>query len=400
MLTYKYKGINRFGKRVSGEMDANNSLDLEQRLKTANIDVLSFKEKKQGVSLFGKKKVSRRDIIIITSQFKQLLKAGVPLMEVLEDLKLSYENETVRAMLSSIYESMEGGQGFAESLKPYEKDFGSVYISLVGVGEQTGQLGPILNNLEGMLKWEADLASKAKQVMIYPSIVAVVVLSVVILMMLFVVPQLLSFITEMGGELGFATIALINTSQFVNDYLVLILLFPFLFVFGFKKVLEKSVKFRLWFDRQIFKVPIIGPVLYNLKIARFSSSLAVMYAAGVSFTRSLDLSAEVTGNKFLESNVHNSIRLIEEGGKIYKSFEEADVLPMMAIRMIKVGEMSGSIDEALNNISEFYDQEAKDKINKIEPAIEPILTVVMALVVGWVMMAVLMPVYDTISQVK
>lgn len=401
MNSYKYTGINRFGKRVKGEMQANNPLDLEQRLKSTQIDMLSCKERKSSsFSLLGKKRISRRDVITVTVQFRQLLKAGVPLMEILEDLKSSYEVEIVREMLSSVYESMEGGKSFSESLAPYEKEFGTVYISLVSVGEQTGELEKILKSLEDMIKWEENLASKAKKVMIYPSIVAAVVLGVVIMMMIFVVPQLLTFIDEMGGEIGFATIALIATSNFVQEYILYILAFPFVAVFAFKKLLAKFPEFRMKFDQSIFRISIIGPVLYNLKIARIANSLAVMYGAGVGFTDSLRMAASVASNKYLEQNVATSIRLIEDGGKIHESFKEANVFPAMAIRMVKVGEMSGNMDEALNNVSEYYDTEAKEQIEKIEPAIEPLLTVIMAIAVGWVMIAVLGPVYDTISQVQ
>jgi type IV pilus assembly protein PilC len=251
-----------------------------------------------------------------------------------------------------------------------------------------------------MLKWEDELAAKAKKVMIYPAIVGTVVLTVVLLMMVFVVPELLTFMGEMGGELGVSTQALIATSSFIQQNILLLLIAPIVLVLVVKAWLKRSQLLRVQLGKWLFKIKIIGPVLYKLKIARLANSLAVMYGAGVSFTDSMLMASRVVNNAYLEQNVRMAIRLIQEGEPIFKAFELAKVFPTLGVRMVKVGERSGQMDEALKNVSYFYDREAKESIEKIEPAVEPLLTIVMALVVGWVMMAVLGPVYDTITQVQ
>lgn len=401
MQDYRYSGVNRFGKRVGGDMQAANPQDLEQRLKLSKIELISYSIPSKGLfSNVVRKRILRRDVIVITMQFRQLLKAGVALMDIIDDLRQSYENDAVKEMLSSIYEAMEGGESFSEALSAYEKEFGKVYISLVAIGEQTGQLELILTNLEDMLKWEENLSSKAKKVMIYPSIVGTVVLGVLMLMMVFVVPEVLGFVKEMGGEIGFATKSLLATSSFVNDNIIAIFLLPFVIWLGMRYLLKKSPSFRIKLDAMIFKIKVIGPVIYKLKIARIANSLAIMYAAGMSFTNSMRMSANVAGNTYLAQKMERAIRLIEDGIPINEAFTLAQVFPPMAIRMVKVGELSGNMDQALKNVSDFYDAEAKEMIEKIEPSIEPILTVIMAFMVGWVMMAVLGPVYDTISKVQ
>lgn len=400
MENYNYTGINKYGKRVSGVLPAANEQELEQKLIKSKIDLLSYKKQSSSFSLLGKPKVTRKDIIGMTIQLEQLLRAGVPLLEIINDLKDNFESDAVKEMLANIYESMEGGSTFSEALRNFEDEFGEVYISLVSVGEKTGQLEDILLDLANMIKWEDELISKAKKVMIYPAIVATVVIAVVILMMLFVVPELLGFITSMGGELGFATVALIATSGFIQEYILEIFLVPIITVFLYKWWRKQSEDFKLKTDEMSLHVWIVGPVIYKLKLARIANSLAVMYGAGVSFPDSLRMSSVIAGNKYLENNINHAVRMIEEGKPIFESFEEASVFPLMAVRMIKVGELSGGMDTALKNVSYFYDREAKEMIEKIEPAIEPVLTVVMGFVVGWVMIAVLGPIYDTIAQVQ
>lgn len=400
MENYHYTGINKFGKRVNGVLPAGNEQELEQKLSRSHISLLTFKKQSSSFSFSTKPKITRKDIIGMTFQLEQLLKAGVPLMEILNDLKDSFESDAVKEMLANIYESMEGGKTFSESLRSYEKEFGEVYISLVAVGEKTGKLEEILVDLANMLKWEDELVSKAKKVMIYPAIVATVVIAVVILMMLFVVPELLGFITSMGGELGFATIALIATSGFIQNYIVEIFVVPIIVIFIYKWWRKQSPEFKTKTDEMSLNIWIIGPVLYKLKLARIANSLAVMYGAGVSFPESLRMASIIAGNKYLEGNINKAVRMIEDGKPIHIAFEEAQVFPSMAVRMVKVGEVSGGMDNALKNVSYFYDREAKELIDKIEPAIEPILTVIMGFVVGWVMIAVLGPIYDTIAQVQ
>lgn len=401
MADYRYNGINRFGKRVNGDMQAANPQDLEQRLKLAKIELISYSIPSKGFfSKVRRKRILRRDVITITMQFRQLLKAGVALMDIIDDLRQSYENDSVKEMLSSIYEAMEGGESFSEALSAYEKEFGKIYISLISIGEKTGQLELVLADLEDMLKWEENLSAKAKKVMIYPSIVATVVFTVLILMLVIVIPEVLGFLKEMGGELGFATKSLLFTSSFVRENIVFILSAPVVIWLVMRYLLKKSLALRIKLDALIFRIKIIGPVLYKLKIARIANSLAIMYAAGMSFTNSLRMAASVAGNTYLAQKVEMSIRLIEDGLPINEAFSQAQVFPAMAIRMVKVGELSGNMDQALKNVSEFYDTEAKETIEKIEPTIEPVLTVIMAFMVGWVMMAVLGPVYDTISKVQ
>lgn len=399
MEKFVYTGINQFGKRVQGQMPAANPRDLEQRLRSVKIELLSYKPERKGFKL-KRSSITPQDIITLTSELRMLLGAGVRLMEVVDDERQNYPNEAVREMMSSVYESMEGGDTFSAALEPYRSLFGDVYLSLVQVGEKTGQLEDVLADLESMMIWQQALASKAKKIMIYPAIVGVVVIGVVILMMIFVVPQLLSFIKEMQGELGFATKSLIATSNFIQNHIVALLATPILLFFLMKWAKHKIPSFNLWLDEHLLKIKLIGPIMYKLKLARMANTLSTMDRAGVGFMEALELSKKVVNNRFLEKQIIFTRHLIEEGHYIHEAFAESGLFPSMALRIIKAGEESGKMGEALENVSRIYDKQAKDLIDKIEPTIEPMLTIVMAVIIGWVMMAVLGPIYDTISKVQ
>lgn len=401
MTRYRYHGITRFGKRVKGEMDASSIRALEQKLNASGIDVVSYKMKRSKISLsFMGQRLKRQDIMLITAQLGQLLSSGLPLIEAIDDLSQSYEDDRVRNTLSSIYETMKGGESFSEALLVYEKEFGRVYIALVAIGEKTGKLAQVMTDLEGMLDWEEKLAEKAKKIMVYPAIVSVVVLVVLSMMMVFVVPQLIGFIKEMGGQLGLMTNVMIGLSDFMASHFPALIFWFLTTIIGAKLMLKRSNRLRVNFDRWLFSIKVIGPVLYKLKIARISRSLAIMYAAGMTFTQSLRLSLAVTGNAYLERCILSTIRMIEEGMPIHLAFKQSELFPVMAIRMVKVGEKSGHMDQALFHVGDYYDMDAKRTIDRVEPAIEPVLTVIMAAIVGWVMMAVLGPIYDTISGVQ
>lgn len=400
MPIFHFSGVNRYGDRVRGQMEGKSLNEVEQKLQASQIEILSLKPKRATLKILQRKKITRKEIIAITFQLEQLLRAGVPLMEILDDLRESFDNNAVKEMLNDVYQSMEGGETFSEALMTYEDVLGDVYVSLVAVGEQTGQLEIILADLAEMLKWEDELAAKSKKVMVYPVIVGSVVLGVVLLMMVFVVPELLTFINQMGGEIGLSTKSLIATSSFIQNNILMLLITPIVVYFVMKAWLKRSYDLRVKLSAWTFKVKVVGPVLYKLKIARLANSLAIMYSAGVSFTDSMLLASKVVGNAYMEKNIKMAIRLIQEGEPIHQAFELAKVFPPLGVRMVKVGERSGQMDEALRNVSYFYDREAKEAIEKIEPAVEPLLTIVMAVVVGWVMIAVLGPVYDTITQVQ
>lgn len=400
MQKYNYVGINSEQRRVRGQLIAANLPDAERQLAQMGIELLSLRVKKEAFAFMQRKQVSNKDIITMTFQIEQLLRSGVPLLDILNDMQASFPAGYFRDLLSGLYDSMLNGATFAEALSRYPNDFDEVYISLVAIGEKTGQLEMILHDLGMNMRWQDELESKAKKIMIYPSIVFSVVIMVITFLMLFLVPELVKFIQGMGQELGFMTLSLIAVSNYFVDYWhVTFLLIVFLFIF-FKLLMYRSPIFRKRVHQWVLTMPLIGSILFKLKIARMTSTMAIMYAAGVSLQQIISMAGKVVGNDYLYERLTEVENHIMDGHTIVNSFASVNIFPPLILKLIKVGETTGRMDESLRNISYFYDREAKELIEKVEPAIEPIITLILAVLVGWVMMATLGPVYDIIGSIR
>lgn len=400
MLEYQYIGIDQLGKKIKGNLLAFNLNDAESKLNAKNIIAIKLNQKKPGLVVVSFDKVKPVDLIHFTFQLEQLLKAGVPLMDALQDLTLVIDNKLLQKYLQNICSQMEDGASFSEALSLYPKVFNEVYISLIRVGEQTGRLENILAQLLSMLEWEAKLVAKLKKLMIYPLILLVLVTSVISLMMLFVVPELISFIEEMGGELGLATKSLIATSQFFQDYWSYLIAGSFSCYFLIKLTAKYSYAIRIYLAKLQLRIWLLGEISYQLKIARFARALGIMYQSGVSIIDAIKIASRLLNNEYLETQVDLVSMQINEGFSVHHAFQQSEVLSSLGLRMVAIGEQTGRLDDVLFNLSDYYDLQTNQKIDKLEPAIEPVLTLVMGLVVGWIMLAVLGPVYSLISELN
>lgn len=399
---YKYKAIDQQGQMRSDVIEADNPLELEQRLQSMGFDLIRFKEQKGrhlNVKL-RRKSVSRPDLINFAFDMEQLTRSGVPILEGLKDLRDSMVNFHFKEILTSVIDDIQGGKTFSQSLEVHPQVFDKVFITLVKVGEESGRLSEVLHDLAETLKWQDELISQTKKIMIYPALVSIVVISVVTFLMVYLIPQLVPFIKNMGGEIPFYTIALIATSHFIVDYWYIVFGMPILTTILIKMYARKSPKFRFKLDNLKLHIWLFGPLLLKIKLARFSNYMAMMYASGITVLNSLAISKDLVDNMVLSHAIETTKNSISEGESISDSFSRVDIFPPLVIRMIRVGESTGGLDTALMNVSYFYNREVKEAIEKIEPAIGPALTIVLGGIMMWIMMAVLGPVYDTIATLK
>ncbi|VAW52595.1 Type IV fimbrial assembly protein PilC [hydrothermal vent metagenome] len=401
MPDYKFRTIDSAGKIRNDTMVASNPMELEKRLSSMGFDLLSYKEQsKITKSTFQRKSISRRELINFTFHIEQLVKSGVPLIDSLKDIRDSIEYSHFTDVLQTVIDDIEGGKTLSLALTAHPDIFDNVYVTLVRVGEETGQLAEVLKDLAETIRWQDELISQTKKIMIYPAIVSIIVLAVVSFLMMYLMPQMLPFIKNIGSEIPMHTKILMKVSDAFVAYWYLIFSAPVAMYYGLKLTAKNNHKVKYYFDNLKLKAWIFGPLTTKIKLARFANYFAMMYSSGITVLDALKISEKMVDNLVLEDSINRARISISEGIIISKSFEAVGVFPSMIVRMLKVGEDTGAMDDALLNVSYFYNREVKESIEKIEPTILPILTVVLGGIMMWIMMAVLGPVYDAVAGVK
>jgi type IV pilus assembly protein PilC len=397
---YTYKAIDGDGKSVLGRTDAVNLFDLEQRLSRMGLDLVTGAPSAQKSRLIGGGKVKRADLINFCYHMEQLASAGVPIVEGLVDLRDSTDNLRFKEVVSGLVETIEGGKSLSQALADFPEVFSKVFVSLVRSGEQTGRLAEVLKSLTESLKWEDELAAQTKKLMMYPAFVGSAVLLVTFFLMIYLVPQMTGFIKNMGQDIPLQTRILIVVSAFFVDFWWAIIAAPFVVFFGLKALVASDPRAAFLFDHLKLRVPMIGPILRKIILSRFASSFALMYSSGITVLDAIRSTEEIVGNKPLENALHTVGQQIAEGKNMTLAFQEIGLFPPLVIRMLRIGENTGALDRALLNVSYFYNREVKESIDKVQALIEPVMTLVLGAILGWVMLSVLGPVYDTISKMK
>lgn len=400
MPLYTYKAIDGDGKSVLGRTDAVNLFDLEQRLARMGLDLVTGAPSAQKSRLIGGGRVKRADLINFCYHMEQLASAGVPIVEGLVDLRDSTDNLRFKEVVSGLVETIEGGKSLSQALADFPEVFSKVFVSLVRSGEQTGRLAEVLKSLTESLKWEDELAAQTKKLMMYPAFVGSAVLLVTFFLMIYLVPQMTGFIKNMGQDIPLQTRILIVVSAFFVDFWWAILAAPFALFFGTKALIAADPRAAFLFDHLKLRVPMIGPILRKIILSRFASSFALMYSSGITVLDAIRSTEEIVGNKPLENALHTVGQQIAEGKNMTLAFQEIGLFPPLVIRMLRIGENTGALDRALLNVSYFYNREVKESIDKVQAMIEPVMTLVLGAILGWVMLSVLGPVYDTISKMK
>ena len=400
MPLYTYKAIDATGKSVMGRVDAVNVFDLEQRLSRMGLDLISGAPSATKSRLIAGASVPRQDLINFCFHLEQMAGAGVPIVEGLIDLRESVENMRFREVVGGLVETIEGGKSLSQALADYPEVFSKVVVSLIRSGEQTGKLPEVLKSLAETLKWEDELAAQTKKILLYPAFVGSIVLLVTFFLMIYLVPQMVGFIRNMGQEIPLQTRILIHVSNFFVGYWWLVLAAPFAIWFGLKAAAKSNPAVAYALDDLKLRVPLVGPVLRKIILSRFASSFAMMYSSGITVLDAIRSSEEIVGSRPLENALRSAGQQIAEGKGLTMAFTDVGLFPPLVIRMLRIGENTGALDKALLNVSYFYNREVKESIGKVQAMIEPAMTLVLGAILGWVMLAVLGPVYDTISKMK
>lgn len=398
MPLMQYKAMDERGKVALGRMEAVNEADLEVRLRRMGLDLINFtaaKVKSGGVG----RKVPRREVISFCMQLEQLVSSGVPLLEGLHDLRDSVEDRKLRDIIAGIVESIEGGSNLSVAMSQFPQIFDNVFVNLIRAGEFSGQMGAVLKTLTENLKWQDEQAAQMKKLLMYPLFVGSVVLLVVIFLMTYLVPQLTSFIVMMGQELPLHTRILIATSDFMVDYWYAVIGVPAILFTIFLAVMNSSNALQYAVDDLKLKFWLIGPIYKKMLLARFASYFALMYRSGITVLECIRICEGLVGNKAIQEAAHRAGRQIADGASISAGFEYTGLFPPLVLRMLRVGESTGGLDEALLNISYFYDRDVSESIERVQTLIGPAMTVVLGGILGWVIVSVLGPIYDLITKI-
>ncbi|MBF0139287.1 MAG: type II secretion system F family protein [Magnetococcales bacterium] len=399
MPKYFYKATDNNGDIREGAIDAANVDELEMRLDQMGLMLISLKGNFSGLSLLTRRRsIGRRNLIVFCFNMEQMALSGVPLIEGMVSLRTGVEDVAFKELITALVEDIRSGRLLSQAMESHPETFSPIFIRLIHVGEQTGNLGEIFRDLSENLKWEDELVSQAKKIVTYPAIVGTAVVGLVFFLMIYLVPQLMQFILEMGGDLPLHTRALIAVSDFISSWWHLLLPIPLLVFIFIKFAVKISVTMQRRIDQFKLNLWMFGPLIRKIILVRFARSFALMYKSGIPVLDSLSISEGLSDNLVIREALERARRMVSEGKGITESFQAVGFFPPLVLNMLQVGESFGKLDQSLLNISYFYDRDVKENIARLQTAIEPLLTVVLGGVIGWVIMSVLGPIYQLIEK--
>lgn len=401
MALFAYKAINTSGQRVRGRLAAANLLDLEQRLTRMGLDFITGSPATPGRWPWaGGHKVSRRQLIHFCFHLEQLLSAGVPLLEALVDLRDSSERAGLREIIADLIEAIEGGRNFSQALAAHPQVFTGVFSGLVRAGESAGRLPAVLMSLAESLKWQDELAAYARRLLIYPLMVAGVILAALVVSLTQVVPELARLLRSGGQALPLNTKILIALSDFVTQHGVALMMGLALLVIGLYVGLRFSPALRYRVDVWKLSLPVVGPILKKIIISRFAGLMAMMYASGIAILEAVKNCEDAAGNTVIRRGLRQAAEAIGQGQNLTTAFQQTGLFPPLVIRMLKLGETTGGLDRALANVGYFYTRDVKESVERAQALMEPLLTLVLGGLLAWVMLSVLGPIYDVMTRLR
>ena len=400
--TFTWAGRSRDGKMQKGETVAKNKDEVIGLLRKQGIVATTVKAKgamSKDISIPGLGGgVKDKDIVIFTRQFATMIDAGLPLVQCLEILEKQTPNKALAKSVGTIREDVESGSTYADALAKHPKIFNDLYVNLVAAGEVGGILDTILGRLVGYIEKNMKLKKQIKSAMIYPTIVLTVAVGVISVLMVFVIPMFAKMFKDMGGELPGPTQLVISMSNFMKSYIVYIIVGLIAVGWGNKRVYATKGG-RLFIDSSLLKSPIVGDLVRKVAVSKFTRTLGTLMGAGVPILDGLEIVAKTAGNKVVENTVMETRQSISEGKTLSEPLERSKVFPPMVTQMISVGETTGSLDAMLQKIADFYDDEVDAAVDAMTSALEPLLMVFLGVAVGFIIIAMYLPIFKLASVV-
>lgn len=401
MEKYKYRALNAKGRPIRGVLGAVNENDLFNQLQSANLELIScapLSKKKGKGHLLTRVKI--RDLIALFLHLDQMDGAGVPLLDALADIRDTTENTALRDAVSEIHRDVMEGSQLSEAMEKHPRIFTNLYVSLVASGEKTGKMSSSYRQLIKYLKWVDAMQARVRKATRYPMILCVVVVGAVTIMMGHVVPQIVEFIRNMEFDLPFATTSLIATSDFFQEYWLFVLLTPIVVVAAILALRKSSDGIAYRIDRMLIEMPVMGPLIRKINIARFCQTFGALYAAGLPILDAISAAQSTVTNRALLEALDSIQSLIKSGSPLSEAFNGSGEFPSMVVRMLKVGEDSGNLTTVLEQVSDFYTSDVDEEVQKLIAMIEPSLTMVLGGMILWIAVGVYGPIYNSFEDMQ
>jgi type IV pilus assembly protein PilC len=395
MPAYVWKGKNRYGDTVGGERIAASKEELGRLLQKDQISVLSIAPTRGGFKLpfLKREKIRLKDLAVYSRQLSVLIDAELPLIQSLGILEEQQKNTYFKNVIKTVKEDVEAGSTLNQAKRKHPKAFDDLYCNLIASGEQSGSLDIMLRRLSEFIEKNVRLRSKVKQAMIYP--VAIVIFAVVVAIFLLwkVIPVFANIFRDLGAELPWLTAMVVSLSDFVQKNIFFVFAGIFAFILAFRYY-RSTTPGRWSTDRLILKIPMFGSLLYKVAMTRVTRTLATLISGGVPMLEALKITSTTAGNVIIEKEITDARRLVSEGKTMAESFKQSGKFPTMMLQMINVGEATGTLDEMLNKLAAFYDEEVDTSVAALLSILEPILLIFVGAMVGGLVVSMYLPIFS------
>ena len=390
---FVWEGTDRSGKRVKGEMSGQSDALVKALLRRQGINPHKVKKKSKPLLGGSGKKITPKDITIFSRQLATMMSSGVPLVQSFEIVGRGHENPSMQELILSIKGDVEAGGGLAEALSKHPLQFSELYVNLVTAGEQAGILESILHKLATYMEKTETLKAKIKKALFYPTAVIVVGCIVTVILLLFVIPQFEELFAGFGADLPGPTKVVINMSKLMQKYWWMMLLAVGGIGFGFVQAKQRSKAFAHWLDKMSLKIPVVGDILYKSAIARFARTLATMFAAGTPLVEAMVSVAGACGNIIFYDAVMKMRDDVSTGTQLQSTMRDSGLFPNMVVQMVAIGEEAGSLDQMLNKVADFFEEEVDNAVDALTSLLEPMIMAFLGVVVGGLVVAMYLPIF-------
>ncbi len=399
MPVFAYAGKAKGGKSVTADIEAADRTAAIDQLRSQGVTVTNIEEKKKKAA-FGEKKqnVSDKDIVIFTRQFATMIGAGLPLVQCLEILSSQCDNKTFGKLIGVVKMDVESGTTFADALKKHPKVFSGLYANMVQAGEIGGALDTTLIRLAAQLEKAAKLKSQIKAAMVYPAAIVGVAIIVVSVLLVFVIPIFAKMFTDFGGTLPGPTLFVMGVSEFMQNYILLMIGAAVGAVYALKWYYGTPAG-RLQIDALMLKLPVAGDLIRKISVAQFTRTFGTLLQSGVPIMEGLEIVARISGNKIVENAILSARTSVGEGKSLSEPLGATGVFPPMVVQMINVGEATGALDAMLGKIADFFDEEVDAAVSALTALLEPALMVFLGTVIGFIVIAMYLPIFKMASVV-